>query len=169
MQCKKGHAVIITPDSPPLSSLTCPQCGEEIHPVTKNDLDFEPSDEFVRAFMHSGSIVIDCELCGRTHFGTRSPGFFDEGELDRLMKKAEADPIQYVADNTADSISWGTINGKQAVAGCPCNVLTNYERFIWNHRFAIASFLSAKSSKRFDDAKRDCVAAESVKKSVQGT
>jgi len=34
----------------------------------------EPSEEFLEAICHSGSLVIDCEFCGRTHFGNKEPG-----------------------------------------------------------------------------------------------
>lgn len=164
--CKKGHPVPELP-SIALNTYECGTCGAGLHPVTRNDLDHPPSEEFERAISHTGSIHVSCELCGRVHFATASPGYFDDGELEQLRKNAEADPIKYVEDGNSDSISWGTINGKQAVIGCPCNILSNFENFIWQHREIIASFLKAKTAKRLENAVRDVKTSETIAESVK--
>lgn len=150
MKCTKGHSI----DQATARGL-CPKCESPIHPATKNDLEFAPSEEFKRAVGTEGSIVIDCELCGRTHFATHATeGYFDDGELAGLLKKQESDPIRFMSWDFS-SVSYGHINGKQAVVDCPCNILANYERFIWQHRDLIAAFITAKAKNRSIEAEKD--------------
>ena len=48
----------------------------------------EPSEEFWDSIIHASSLVIDCELCGRTHYCIdETEGDFEEGELEDLEKK----------------------------------------------------------------------------------
>jgi len=67
----------------------------------------EPSEEFWDAVIHSGSSVIDCTLCGRTHFAHALPSEFDEGEYERLMKQHEENPNKFVYHPETDSIRLG--------------------------------------------------------------
>lgn len=114
-----------------------------------------PSEMFENAVRSAGSLVIDCELCGRTHFATLETGPFDEGELEDLRAKAKKDPDRYVEDPGYDSVAWGMVDGKQAVIGCPCNGLRRYEDFIWGNRSVIAAYLRNRSEERLKSAERE--------------
>lgn len=114
-----------------------------------------PSETFENAVRKAGSLVVDCELCGRTHFATLETAHFDEGELDDLVAKAKKDPDKYVQDPSYDSVPWGTVDGKQAVIGCPCNGLRRYEDFIWGNRFVIAEYLRNRSAEAAERAGRE--------------
>lgn len=111
----------------------------------------EPSDEFKDAFTHTGSVVIDCELCGRTYFGREmltTGDSTDAKEYETLKKKAEKEPDKYI--ELSDSISWGTImtlegEPKQAVVDCKCHGLAAYEKLFWNNRYIIAHYLRERS------------------------
>ena len=96
-----------------------------------------PSEEFELAFGGSGSIVIDCEFCNRTHFAPEGGLDWEEGELETLLAKNKINPDQTVACEY-DMVSWGYLAGKQYVHGCPCNQAARYERLFWSHRHQIA-------------------------------
>lgn len=102
-----------------------------------------PSELFLSAIRSAGSIVIDCELCGRTHFGD-GRGDYEEGEYERLLAKAKTEPDKYIQHHDDDMVSYGYLQGKQAVLDCPCHELTRYEKFIWAHRWLIASYFRAR-------------------------
>lgn len=104
------------------------------------------SHEFEDAFRaNHGSIMGDCELCGRTIFcnGGHTYGY-DEGELEKLQKLAKEKPDKYVEWTDCDGVSFGTIQGMQFVLGCDCNQLRRYEEFVWQHRQEIAKYLMTR-------------------------
>ena len=107
----------------------------------------EPSPEFEMAVGHAGTASILCELCGRTNFCEGDWQHFEEGELEKLRQNAEEKPDEYFEHVDCDSISWGTIDGKQAVIGCPCNKLYLYEKLLWNSRYIIADYFGAVAEK----------------------
>ncbi len=37
------------------------------------------SEEFWRSFIDAGSLIIDCEYCGKTHFATYNENIYEEG------------------------------------------------------------------------------------------
>ena len=117
----------------------------------------EPSEEFERAFGGSGSLVVDCTFCGRTHFanGASTIGY-EEGELEALLEKEKATPDEYTSWDY-DMISWGFLAGQQWVHGCPCSALKvrRYENFIWAHRREIAMYLEKRSAAQSAQAKLD--------------
>ena len=90
----------------------------------------KPPDLFMDCLVSSGSIVIDCELCGRTHFADdEMAGTWEEGELEELRKKQLEDPNKYIGHN--DSVSWGNFSGYQVVDGCPCGKVKKLENMVW--------------------------------------
>ena len=101
----------------------------------------EPSEMFWDAIIGAGSLVITCEFCGRTYFGTYSEGWYDKGELEDLRARAKKEPDKYIELCATDSISWGYIDGRQAVYECACNNVVKYENWIWQHRHLIAQYL----------------------------
>lgn len=109
----------------------------------------EPSELFVRAIIGGGSPAADCEFCGRTHFDINGQ-FMEKGELDSYRAKAQEKPDQYIPCD--GGVSHGCIDGRSFVWGCPCNAATRYERFIWNHRWLIASYLSARAKEEMERA-----------------
>ncbi len=103
------------------------------------------SEVFEDCVRSAGSLVITCELCGRTHFATMEEGTFDEGELEELRAKAKKEPNKYIEDPSYDSIVWGYVDGKQAVIGCPCNEMAKFEKLFWENRYLIARYLKKRS------------------------
>lgn len=110
------------------------------------------SDIFMRAVCSIGSPSILCEFCGRTHFAPTSDLDWDEGELDELLDREKKEPDKYLADHSVSSILWGYLDGRQIVAGCPCNSGRKYEDFILRHRYVIVDFLQARARKKKEDA-----------------
>jgi len=110
---------------------------------------------------HSGSTVIDCELCGRTHFNSSDTGCFEEGELEQLQKEADKDPEKYV--ETDYTIPWLYVDDKQAVIGCPCNKLAYYEHLFWQHRKLIANYFTARAKRMTEYAQEAEIAAGKVR------
>ncbi len=117
----------------------------------------EPSDEFWSAFCSSGSLVVNCEQCGRVHFCTfDGPGDYEEGELEELRANAEKDPDKYMETSVYSSIQWGYILGKQTVWGCPCNEQTvyPYERFLLAHTEQIMTYFQECAKAELSKAER---------------
>jgi len=113
-----------------------------------NEINKSPSYEFIDAVVNGCAIVIDCELCGRVHFATWDENAgWEEGELEDLRAKAEKDPDRYIEDATCSSISYGWLNGKQVVDGCPCNRARKIEDWIWSHRDIISKYLKSRIMK----------------------
>lgn len=136
--------------------------------MTKKNKLAKPSKEFEEAVIHSGSILIDCQLCGRTHFGNDEGALIEklgEKEYKKLLKDSEKDPNKYV-QHDGDMVSWGDINGKQAVIGCQCNILSQYESFIWDHRYIIEEYFSSRAQKKLQEAKDTKNLADKVKNAV---
>lgn len=113
-----------------------------------------PSEEFLRCITDSGSIVTECDFCGRTHFAdSERAGDWSCGELVRLRENAAKEPDKYIGDATVDSVSTGHLDGKRFVRGCPCNSARRYEDFIWNNARWIADYLRRRSETEFEEAK----------------
>lgn len=103
-----------------------------------------PSEYFERALTTGGSIVMDCDFCGRTHFeDSEGAGDWDDGELEGLRAKAIAQPDKYHGCNY--SVCGGDVNGKRFVIDCPCNGVRPFEDFIWSHGEMIARYLHDRS------------------------
>lgn len=115
----------------------------------------KPSEYFANAIVRAGSVAIDCELCGRTHFATSREYYYDEGELEELRAKAKEEPDKYLEWADRDSIGWGHINGQQAVIDCPCNKLKDCEDWIWSHRYLIKDYLLARTEAEAKAANTD--------------
>ena len=125
----------------------------------------KPSDEFMEAVCNAGSISVDCELCGRTHFTTLEASSFEEGELEDLIKKHEKDPDKYIMSDCS-SISFGYLDEKQVVFDCPCNIASKYEKLFWNHRHIIRDYLTAKAKKIMENAESESKLAKEVNGAV---
>lgn len=123
-----------------------------------------PSSEFERAFSSSGSIVVICEFCGRTHFCNREDaGDFEPGEIERLREENRKNPDKVMGWDCT-SISRIEIDGKEAAECCPCRRIRRYEDWIWRYRAQIAEYLSGRAAVELEDAKAEAerlaVAAE---------
>ena len=130
----------------------------------------EPSEEFKSAIRHTSSISIDCELCGRHHFGNYESELIEDlGEkgYKKLLKNSKKFPDKYVYHPDEDYIPWGTINGLQAVVDCQCNKLSQYENLFWNSQHIIANFISAVTNKRLKFAQDNKNLADKLKDSVK--
>ena len=114
----------------------------------------------------SGTPVQQCEFCGRTHFAGSGYGM-DEGELERLQKKASEIPSFFVQHDGQDGISYGWIEGTTYVWNCGCQKseerLKRIEEWIWSHQRIITSYLR----KRIDAQKAAAEASEQMLKSIE--
>ena len=114
----------------------------------------------------SGTVSADCDFCHRVHYVGTGYGM-DEGELEGLNKKREAQPDRYVRHDGFDSISIGHIEGNQYVWGCGCKQseerLKRIENWIWSHQRIITSYMR----KRIDDEKAETSMTESLLKSIE--
>ncbi|HPD81923.1 MAG TPA: hypothetical protein PK357_02375 [Candidatus Pacearchaeota archaeon] len=75
----------------------------------------KPSKEFEEAVIDLGSILIDCQLCGRNHFGSDEQALIDyigKEEYNALLKNAKENPDKYVQHDT-EMVSWGNIDGNR--------------------------------------------------------
>jgi len=121
------------------------------------------SEEFYNAAITAGSLVIDCEFCGKTYFATAEEGIYEEGELEGLREKAKKEPEKYIEDPNNDVIHWGRINGKQFVYQCCDEEIHKFENFIWDYRYMIANYIKAMSIKKMNEAKFDVENADKLK------
>jgi len=126
-----------------------------------------PSEMFEDVVRHTGSMSVDCQLCDRTHFATYEPDGMDwaEEEFEELMKQHKKNPDRYVA-HEEDMVSWGHIDGKQAVIDCQCNGLSKYENFIYTNRRIIAEYLTARAKETQGNAGRESGLAQAVSEAV---
>lgn len=118
-----------------------------------------PTDEFMRAVCNGGSPVTQCELCGRLNFvgHARPEDDYPESEVQDYIAKAEDFPDKYHAHDDSDYISHGAFDGKELVWGCPCNLASRYEQFLWAHRHVIADYfqnVAARLQGQRNEAKR---------------
>lgn len=111
----------------------------------------EPSEEFKLAVRHANSIRVECELCGRVYFTDYDSNSFEEGELEELMEQHEKEPDKYILWRE-DGISWGIIDGKQAVIDCQCHKLSKYENLFWDSKHIIASYFKARAEEELKSA-----------------
>ena len=110
------------------------------------------SEEFWDAVITSGSPVAECELCHRTIYDVNGQDM-DEGELEKLQWNHAKTPDRYVPVDGC--VRYGHVAGFTIVYGCPCNLAYRYERFLWNHRWLIASFLKKKAGANLETARYD--------------
>lgn len=120
-----------------------------------------PSEAFMRTVCKSGSIVITCGFCNRTHFGADETLGWDDGERAELLAKAAATPDRYL-EHDSDYVSWGEVDGKVAVDGCPCDGPARVEAFIWSHRDLILDYLKTRSQRQLAEARRLATKVEDV-------
>lgn len=109
------------------------------------------SEEFIRAFSHSGSIVATCS-CGKTYFSGCSESHFDEGEYEDLCAKHKAQPSKYI-EMDVSHISVINLGGREYVADCDCGELAKYEAFIWRRRDEIIEYLKTRITEDYKLAK----------------
>lgn len=69
-----------------------------------------------------------CEKCGRVHFSTKNPDFWEPGELEELIECCKEHPEKFCREDNYDCIEAGFANGKQVVVGCPCCVQLEKKR-----------------------------------------
>lgn len=122
-----------------------------------------PSEAFVEFFCRGGgSIAVDCQLCGRTHYDESSSHNMNRGEFARLERKRKTSPDRYIS---ASSTVWFCYVGDlQAVVGCPCNGLTIIEEFLWGDSHRIAEYLVGRAKVELKDAQ---LSVESGKKALK--
>lgn len=121
------------------------------------------SEKFYDAAISAGSLVVDCEFCGKTYFATLEKGTYDEGELEGLREKAKKNPEKYIEYPNDYTIHWGRLNGKQFVYECCDEEIFKFENFIWQHRFIIASYIRARADEEKKEAEIEVKNASKLK------
>ena len=114
----------------------------------------KPSETFVAALVDSGSLIVTCDFCDRTHFATGDESLYEPSELADLRKDAARDPDGYVEHGTVDSVSNGVVDGRTFVADCPCNAARRFEDGFWANRYLIASYFELRAADAKGDAER---------------
>lgn len=102
-----------------------------------------------------GTPAADCDLCGRSHLAAGSNSCAEEDEIERFKASAAKYPDKFILDESNDSLSIGTFNGRQVVWGCCCNKLRPYEDFIWSHRHMIWEYLKLRAVENLEAAQSD--------------
>ena len=94
----------------------------------------DEESDLVRGFSYGGSCCsVQCH-CGRTYFTTApTGGDWEQGELDRLIEREEADPNQFVGTGLFDTIDTVLIEGKEFVPQCKCDGVRKYLDFMNAH------------------------------------
>jgi len=130
----------------------------------------KPSQEFEEAITHGNSIEIYCELCGITHVGSDGNVLsdnFGEEEFKKFKEKMAKNPEKYIHHPETDYVQWGTIDGKQAVIGCPCNKLSLYETLFWDSRHIISEYFSSRAKNELESAEANMSLAVKVKNTIK--
>lgn len=113
-----------------------------------------PSDEFQRAFIFSGSVQVECDFCGRTHFAKREDAGWEAGELEQMLEKERENPGQVMGWDCT-SIGRGTIDGQEFAECCPCREIRRYEDWVWEHRHEILNYVLTRSKRNIERAKAE--------------
>ena len=123
----------------------------------------EPSEDFKRVVLDSGSVSIECELCGRVYFTPEMQNVSKEDaeHYENCVKLSKENPDKYIEVH-GGNIPWGIIDGKQAVIDCKCNKLSEHERYIWNNRGIIARYLKARSEREKQEKIKQAETLEKV-------
>ena len=121
-----------------------------------------PSDEFFRAFCNSGSLVVQCDFCKRTYFGTG--GDYESGEREEYEKLAQEQPDKYI--EVYDFTSFAIVDGKTYPYGCKCNGLRRYEKWFWGYRHQIIDYFSARSERELQETTQDSHNIENTKELI---
>ncbi len=90
----------------------------------------------------AGSPVITC-VCGRTNFADDS-NLMDEGEHQRLLDKAAADPKAYCQHTGYDCVSSIELEGVPRVFDCDCHWEHRLQRFLDMHQGAFLQYYKNK-------------------------
>lgn len=123
-----------------------------------------PTDEFMRAVCNGGSPTAQCELCGRLNFvgHAMNENSYEQEEVDDNLAKAADFPDKYhEQDGEIDCILHGRVDGKEAVWGCPCNIASRYETWLWAHRWLIADYFGNVAG-RLESQKKEAVRAKAA-------
>lgn len=106
---------------------------------------------FYNAFWHQASLVIDCQVCGRTHFADHaSTGDYEEGELEDLLAKAAENPQQFICHE--DLSEWFTFLNQQVVIDCPCGYAVALQESLWGQRKKIMEYFTDRVGEALLDA-----------------
>ncbi len=118
--------------------------------MKNKDLQKPPSDMFVDAVDGGiGSSDMVCDGCGRHHLCPDARYDSDE-ETDKVtwaeycQAEYNEDPENVILHYDYDSVSGRFIDGRTFVVGCPCNQLSRYESWIWEHRNTIRNYLKVR-------------------------
>jgi len=118
-----------------------------------------PSDRFCSAFRHSAGLVVTCDFCGRTYFGTG--GDYNEGERENYEKLAEEKPDEYIS--VEDFSGRVELGQGDYVDGCPCNAARRFEDWVWTFRREIAEYVQGRAEEEFKDAKQELANLKSAR------
>lgn len=126
------------------------------------DSDIKPSDMFVNSLsgFGIGSDNLECGWCSRTHLCPDTDyshydedNCSDEESRKRYREYCEEEhrknPNGIVLHYDCDSISACEMNNILFVIGCPCNGLSRFESFIWEHKDTIRNYLKVRIEDEF--------------------
>ncbi len=111
------------------------------------------SEDFWDALRCGGALSLEC-ACGRTHFATRSEGFWDQRDLAELRRKAAANSAYYLEDTKNDGLAGAEVFGSMLVWGCPCDRSKSVEDAIWNNREFLIRYLKARTAREKKEAEK---------------
>jgi hypothetical protein len=132
----------------------------------RSDID-KPSDMFVDSIGFGvGSADMECGWCGRMHLcpdtdydppDYGSPSVADDRERFKQYCEEEKknNPDGVVLHYDADGISGKQLNGINFVVDCPCNGLERFEKFIWNERETIRTYLKRRIDHEYELAQQE--------------
>lgn len=121
-------------------------------------MDNKLSNEFINAICDSGSVETECGFCHKTIFASLTPGYYEDGELERLKIRATNKPDDYEEWPGCDAVVFGTLNGINIVPGCSIECddkIYQYEKFVTENRYKITDFLKNRAAKIKEDSKLD--------------
>ena len=106
-----------------------------------------PSQTFSDLLCQMHATHADCNFCNRVHFADPNPeSSCASDEILAFRVQATEQPEKYHRHELCDGIAFGEIDGRNFVYGCPCNTVSRYENFIWEHRKFILEYLGKRAS-----------------------
>ncbi len=123
-----------------------------------------PSVMFVDSVMNwemgAGCDEMECGFCGRLHLCPDNRYVErDNDDIEAYQKYCDEskkkNPDGVVLNYDCDSVSSYEFSGLTFVIDCPCNGLSRYERFIWEHRGTIREYLKNRIQQEYDWAQQE--------------
>lgn len=124
--------------------------------------DEKPSEMFINALSGCGigSDHLECGWCGRKHYCPDNTDNWDDSDGGISWKQYceneyKENPEGVILHEGYDAVSAHEMNGIFFVIDCPCNGLTRFEKFMWEHRDTFRNYIKVRIEQEYEWAEQE--------------